>query len=200
MGRTTTRWRVRTACAVACLAAATARAGPAPPDEWQYRIVPGDTLIGIGRQYLDGPQRWREVQALNRIPDPYRLRPGSVVRLPLRWVRHQATLAEAVFVRGDASVQPEGEAAPRPLAPGTALRAGDLLRTGAEGSATVRFADGSRLMVVPSTALKVGRLLSIGRPGVPDLSLQLIRGTSEWRGGPPRSVPPSCPPPRRRSG
>ena len=104
MGRRTTMGWIGTTCALACLAVVPARAGTAAPDEWQYRIAPGDTLIGLGRQYLDGPQRWREVQALNRIPDPYRLVPGSVVRLPLRWVRHQVTLAEAVFVRGDASV------------------------------------------------------------------------------------------------
>lgn len=191
MGRRTTMGRLRTACAIACLAAAPVRAEPAVPDEWHYRIVPGDTLIGLGRQYLDGPQRWREVQALNRIPDPYRLVPGSMVRLPLRWVRHQAILAEAVFVRGDASVQPHGDAVARPLAAGTVLRTGDLLRTGADASATVRFADGSRLMVVPGTTLKVGRLLSIGRPAVPDISVQLIEGTSELR------VPPTSAPTRR---
>jgi len=88
-------------------------------------------------------------------------------------------------------VVPDGETTPRPLAAGATLRAGDLLRTGAEASATVRFADGSRLMVVPGTTLKVGRLLSIGRPAVPDISVQLIEGTSELR------VPPTSAPTRR---
>ena len=110
MGRRTTRGWIRTACAFACLAAAAARAEPAARDEWHYRIAPGDTLIGLGRQYLDGPQRWREVQTLNRIKDPSRLVPGSVVRFPMRWVSHQVAMAEAVFVRGDASVQPDGVA------------------------------------------------------------------------------------------
>ena len=84
MGRRTTMGWARSACALACLAAASVCAEPVAPDEWHYRIAPGDTLIGLGRQYLDGPQRWREVQTLNRIKDPYRLVPGSVVRLPLR--------------------------------------------------------------------------------------------------------------------
>jgi hypothetical protein len=58
-----------------------------------------------------------------------------------------------------------------PLVAGAKLRVGDVLRTGSDGLATARFADGTRLIAVPDSAIALTRLLetigAYGRPGPP---------------------------------
>lgn len=78
-----------------------------------------------------------------------------------------------------------------PLVAGAKLRVGDVLRTGSDGSATARFAGGTRLIAVPDSAIALTRLLAMGRPGIPDISMRLLEGTSELR------VPPTSAPMRR---
>ena len=47
---------------------------------------------------LDG---WRMLQQLNRVGDPYRLQPGTRLRIPLKYIAEQAGSARAVAVHGD---------------------------------------------------------------------------------------------------
>jgi nucleoid-associated protein YgaU len=49
---------------------------------WLYSVRPGDTLISLGQRHLVDPQRWDVVQRLNRIADPHRIPPGTVLRIP----------------------------------------------------------------------------------------------------------------------
>ncbi|KQW01314.1 FecR domain-containing protein [Rhizobacter sp. Root1221] len=187
-----TGWLAGIALAVATLGWGAPAAGQAPAAaEWHYRIARGDTLIGLGHTYLVDPRQWVGLQRLNRITNPYRLVPGSVLRIPMAWVSQRATLAEAAFVKGTATVQHGPAGAAEPLVAGVTLRAGDVLRTGSDGSATVRFADGTRLIVVPDSAIALTHLLAMGKPGIPDISMRLLEGTSELR------VPPTSAPTRR---
>ncbi|MFM9916198.1 MAG: FecR domain-containing protein [Rhizobacter sp.] len=156
-----------------------------PPDSatsaevWSYRIVEGDTLIGISGEYLVRPSDWPRLQRLNRIADPLRLVPGSEVRIPHDWLRKTATLAEAVFVRGDVTVLRSSSEPAVAVPMGSMLRAGDVVRTAADSSVTLRFADGSRLLVVPDSEVAIVQLLSVGRAALPSLKLRLERGSAD---------------------
>ena len=68
--------------------------------DWRYRIRTGDTLITLTADWLAPPKTWRDLQKLNRVPDPLRLRPGSTLRMPVAWLKREASVAEAVFARG----------------------------------------------------------------------------------------------------
>ncbi|MDO9314908.1 MAG: FecR domain-containing protein [Burkholderiaceae bacterium] len=148
-------------------------------DAWSYRIVPGDTLIGISDEYMVRPADWPRLQRLNRIADPLRLVPGSEVRIPTDWLRQMVTVAEAVFVRGDVMVRhsPSEPAVTVPI--GATLRAGDVVRTAADSSLTLRFADGSRLLVVPDSEVAIVELLAVGRAARPSLKVRLERGSAD---------------------
>ena len=98
--------------------------------DWRYVIQPGDTLITLTDAWLASPKTWRDLQQLNRVPDPLRLRPGATLRMPVAWLRREASVAEAVFVKGD--VQLRRGAASETLASGAMLRSGDRLLTGAQ--------------------------------------------------------------------
>ena len=170
------------------LAAALAASGPArgqvaevsaAAEAWSYRIVQGDTLIGISDEYLARPAEWPRLQRLNRINDPLRLVPGSDVRIPTAWLRQTATVAEAVFVRGDVTVQRSPSEPAAAVQTGGTLRAGDVVRTAVDSSVTLRFADGSRLLVVPDSEVAIVQLLSVGRAARPSLTVRLQRGSAD---------------------
>lgn len=147
--------------------------------DWRYVIQPGDTLITLTDAWLASPKTWRDLQQLNRVPDPLRLRPGATLRMPIAWLRREASVAEAVFVKGD--VQLRRGAASEPLAGGAMLRSGDRLVTGAQASASLRFADGSRLLIPPDSEVTLEQLLVLGRGAIPAVRLGLARGGADSR-------------------
>lgn len=175
------RWGVLVAAALTApmLARGQPAVSAAPDDAWSYRIVQGDTLIGISDEYLARPADWPRLQRLNRIADPLRLVPGSEVRIPTGWLRQTATVAEAVFVRGEVTVQRSPAEPAVAVQTGGTLRAGDVVRTAAESSLTLRFADGSRLLVVPDSEIAIVELLVVGRAARPSLKVRLERGSAD---------------------
>ena len=149
------RW-IRYWVAVLCLCGAwpalardAALAGP----EWAYPVQPGDTLVSISARHLDPAVEWPRLARLNQLDHPRRLKPGSHLRIPLAWLRHDPVGAEVVHLRGDAWRSAGSQAAR--LALGDRLRPGERVETGPSASATLRFADGSRLLLTPGSSLQI---------------------------------------------
>ncbi len=180
----------------ACLSLVAALAAPLPAwaqpaaDEWLYPVVQGDTLIGVAARHLAPPWGWRELQRHNQIKQPRRLMPGRMLRIPEAWLQRTATRAEVVFVQGEAFGRSAGQSEWTPLVAGSSLASGSRLRTGATGSVTLRFADGSRLLVVPETELALEQLLSVGADGRADIRLRLDRGNVDALVPPAPERPP----------
>jgi len=151
-------------------------AEPPASGDWNYRVAPGDTLIGLQQRFLQPPANWRGLQKLNRVANPRRLMPGSSLRMPVVWLRQDATVAEVVHVQGQVGLQ-RGQAPASTVAIGDKLLTGDALQAPADGSLTLRFADGSRLLVRPQTRLMLERLMVYGQSEVHDTRLQLQQGS-----------------------
>lgn len=122
----------------------------AAAEEWIYTVVPGDTLSRIAENHLDQPDAWRELQKLNKVADPNRLKPGMALRIPTA-LSGSAPFAEVAWVKGAAQRISSGAAAT--LVQGAQLRMGETLLTGADGSVTLRFADQSRVLVAANSRL-----------------------------------------------
>ena len=159
---------------------------------WDYRVNRGDTLIGLQARLLRPQADWRVLQRLNHIKDPRRLQPGSILRIPLALLREEPVSAEVLHAHGDVFVE-RGGAARDPLAATAALRAGDIISTGAQSSVSVRFADGSRALLGPGGRLRLERHVRLGASGVLETRLYLEIGALETRVQPAR---PSQPAPR----
>ncbi|GAA0800050.1 LysM peptidoglycan-binding domain-containing protein [Cupriavidus gilardii] len=86
------------------LAFAPAQAGPAGADGeyFVHQVEPGDTLFWVAQRYTGRADVWRELQALNRVADPYRLPIGTQVRIPLARIPVTVTSARVVSVVGQA--------------------------------------------------------------------------------------------------
>jgi len=151
----------------------------APDADWRYRIQPGDTLITLTDQWLAPPKTWRDLQKLNRVPDPLRLMPGATLRMPVAWLRREAGVAETLFARGQVTRQ--RGAATEPLAAGATLQSGDRIRTGAQSSASLRFADGSRLLIPADSDVTLDQLLVLGRGAIPAVRIGVQQGGADSR-------------------
>jgi hypothetical protein len=169
-----------------CLAAAAsplwAAAAAAPPPEatWAYRVVKGDNLYTVARTYLAPGVGWQRLQRLNRIANPLRLAPGRELRLPVAWLRAQATVATVAFLQGSAQRETAGRAA-APLSLGDTLNPGDLLATGDAASVTLRLADGSRVLVSAGSRVRMESLLSFGGSGVIHSRVGVEQGEADSR-------------------
>src|SRR5262245_24451799 len=119
------------------LVAAYASAAAPAADEavWSYQVTRGDTLIAITHELLRPGIGWQRVQRLNQVPDPYRLMPGTTLRLPVAWLRTEATVAEVAYQVGQVRVERGGAPLAEALNVGTQLRTGDTVITGASPSA-----------------------------------------------------------------
>ena len=175
-----------------CLLGATVASAAPPADplpEWRYTLRPGDTLIGVSQRYLARPADWPSVQQLNRIANPYRLVPGSSLRIPLAWLKQTPAPATVQAVSGSVQLALPGDDW-RPLSPGASLSAGTRLEVAANSSATLRFADGSVLRVQPGTRLTLDTVSVYAGGGMADTRLRLQQGRVEV-GANPRRAPGS---------
>lgn len=139
--------------------------------EFVYRARDRDTLIGIGRRLLNEPRRWNEVQVRNRIADPRRIPLGTEIRIPYEWLRMVPEVATVSAVSGDV------RDAARALTAGQTLSAGSQIETGADGSVTLRLADGSQVTLQKSSVLTLEEMRRVsGLPATHDTRLKLQSG------------------------
>jgi hypothetical protein len=156
-----------------------ASAACAQGGEWRYEVAEGDTLAGIAAQHLARPAQWRELQTLNAVPDPRHLKPGTRLRIPVAWLRRSTPLAEVVFVQGAPSLQRGTGGAPSELVVGSSLGERDTVRTDADSSVTLRFVDGSRVLVSPDSEVAIGRLRALGKAAIVDTRVRLGKGAAD---------------------
>ena len=151
---------------------------PADPEHWGYQIEAGDTLIGVAKAMLSQPERWPDLQKLNRIADPRRMPRGLELRIPLSWMRADATVAIVLMQSGDVQLQRAGQA-PGPLPNGSELRSADILQTGADATALLELADGTRVQLMPKSRLALLQLLVYRGSGHRSSVVELRSGGAE---------------------
>lgn len=148
--------------------------------EWRYGVKPGDTLISIAANYLTNPHYWPKLQTLNQVANPRRLMPGSQLRLPVALLKREAAVAIVIHVQGTAKrTPPNGN--PQDLATGTTLQQGDTISTSPDASVSLRFVDGSRLLLTPNTQVQLQEMILFGKTGMAQTVLDLQRGSLDTR-------------------
>lgn len=169
---------VRLAPVPLLLAALLTLSPPLEAADWQYLTAPGDTLIGIGRQYLKNPNDWPKVQAENKVDIPRRMPANFHLRIPVALLKLTPAPAMVTAVSGNVRVK-AGEGAFRPLRTGDQLNGGESVLTGPRSSASFRFADGTTLIQQASSKLSFGRLAAYGKTGMVSTEISLDSGRLE---------------------
>lgn len=141
--------------------------------EYHHTVRNGETLLSIASDMLRKPEYWRRLQQINRVADPYRLMPGTVLRIPIALLRIEPATAAVTAVAGEASVD------------GKAIKVGDTLSgqsritTGQQGFVTIELIDGSRLMLQPDSRLQIEELARYRNTQLPETKLRLESGRVE---------------------
>jgi len=166
-----------------------APAAPQQGDEIAHAVKEGDTLEGLARSYLANPRQWPLLQARNKVADPKRLQPGSLIFIPVRLQPSESATVQ--FVQGEVTAQARGSGTPAPIATGSKLEEGTELKVGPESFVAVQLADGTVVRVQAQSELQLRQLRRRGRAGSVQSVLEMHKGGVE------STVPPSAEPLRR---
>ncbi len=146
--------------------------------DFTYTVQPGDHPWNLALRYLKSPGMALQLRRLNRIADDQRIAPGTRLRIPEQWLRLESREVRLLAASGEVSVVPTG-AAPRAALAGELLKAPAVLRTGPTGSASLRFDDGSRVLVLRDSELRLRQADASVLAQARVIVLDLLRGGLE---------------------
>lgn len=144
--------------------------------DYVYRIVKGDTLIGLSSRLLNTPEDWPKVARHNRLPNPNYILPGNDLRVPLALLRSAMANATVTHTVGDVKVSPSNAAPSAVAALGSTLGEGATVVTGKDGYATLRLQDGSTVRVQSASQVQVERMRTYPDVGLLESAVKLIAG------------------------
>ncbi len=119
-----------------------------------YTVKAGDNLNALGRKLLISTRSWPELAKLNGLKTPHMIQPGLVLDIPLSMLnlgvqQSEPQVSMLLEVSGDVKINNQ------PARAGDQVATGDKLQTGANSSARVQMADGSRVQWMPKTLAEV---------------------------------------------
>lgn len=146
--------------------------------DFLYTVQPGDHPWNLAERYLKSPSLAQALRQRNHIPDEYRIQPGTQLRIPQEWLKLESTQVTLLAVAGDTTVR-RGDTPAQVAVAGELLQAPSHIRTGPDGSATLQFANGSRILVRRDSELQlqVSQTRLLGQASI--VSLSLLRGNVE---------------------
>jgi hypothetical protein len=145
-------------------------------DDYLYTLQAGDNPWNLSERLLVDMSYWPRLVAHNRIIDDRRLPPGSTLRIPRAWLKLRSASVQLGALTGEVEFdQGQGWIAAQsgsPLAPGTRLRTGD------QGSAALRLADGAQVLMRGASEIRLIEADTAGN-GALLLRIELLRGRLE---------------------
>lgn len=144
---------------------------------WEYLVKPGDSLWTFADQHLASPAYVPRLQKLNHIADPYRLPPGSRIKVPYLWVKQQPSAARIEEFSGEVSAQ-DGSGKPLPISKDMRYPKGVQFQTGDDAMLKLRFADGSTLLLNANTKAQLQNEIYYPSTGSARTEIRLDKGNA----------------------
>ncbi len=160
---------------IALLCLPLAQAATTPESYWVYMVKPGDTLSNISQTYLISTKKWPGLQKENKVGEPKQLTPGTQLRLPVSLLKREAVEAEVLNLQGPVTRTPL-KGASQPLDKAARLQTGDTIETGIDATVSLKFIDGSRLLLTPKSRLVLSEMVMLGKSGVAQTVMELQQG------------------------
>lgn len=146
--------------------------------DFVYTVQPGDHPWNLAERYLKTPSLALALRQRNHIADDLHIAPGTRLRIPQEWLKLESTQVLLLAVAGQTTLR-RGNGPARAAVAGELLHAPSDLRTGPDGSATLQFADGSRVLVRRDSELQLqsSQKALLGQASMVNLSL--LQGSVE---------------------
>jgi hypothetical protein len=145
--------------------------------EWSYTVSNGDNLWNISQKYLKKTSYFRKLQKLNNISYPKKLKPNSLIKIPMSWIKVYPASATVSALSGNSTYLKQGKKLTTKI--GSVLNLGDTLTVDNNASVTITFADGSVITLLESSQLVFEHLTRFGKTGMVDTQLRLQYGKIE---------------------
>ena len=153
--------------------AAHAQAAGARGDDFLYKVMAGDTLIGLAQRYTTGAANWPRLQSINQVQETTALPIGKELRIPFSMIPEVPADATVVHVAGQATM--DGRA----IRQQSRVAEGQTIVTGADGFVTLQLSDGSLLWVRSSSTVTLGRLRALKNVDLTDSMRRIKQGSVE---------------------
>ncbi len=150
-------------------------------DDWSYTVRPGDNLWNITDMLLLDQSYRIRLQEYNKIQNGDVIQPGSLLSIPVPWLKVKPASATLVSFSGTVEIRRADGTSNTSPGPGDQLNAADSVTTSANSSAIVEFADGSRIFLDPETTVTLNTISSFDQNGMIDTSFRLRGGRVESR-------------------
>jgi hypothetical protein len=145
-------------------------------DEWHYTLRPGDNLQKVSKGLLGRQHTWADLIQYNKIENVSALAPGSIIKVPMHWLKHQPKPALAKAVSGSVMIKRASKSIFKVLKENMSIRVGDEVAT-RDGDVLVEFADGSTIRLEENSNLVFNKLSHFGKTGMVDTRLRLKKGS-----------------------
>jgi hypothetical protein len=154
---------------------------PLLAEDWTYRMHQGDTLTDLSERFLKPEFTPEMLQVYNGIIKDRAIPVGTEIRVPIDWMSQQLAGVEVRYAFGDAQLFRRGGSESEGISPGTVLNAGDRVTTAEKSAISLKFADGSHLLVGPESEVVFDALSIFEGQGMLDTRIRLQRGRVENR-------------------
>ncbi len=145
-------------------------------EEWHYTLRPGDSLHSISSNLLNHQYSLSDIVKHNNIETNAIVAPGSIIKIPMHWLKHQPQPAKIQSLTGTVQIKRASSSRLEILKTNMQVRVGDEVIT-RNGSAVIELADGSIIRLDEQSSLFFNRLSHFGKTGMVDTQLRLNKGS-----------------------
>ena len=143
---------------------------------WEYTVQKGDNLWSFSERHLISPAYAMKLKSFNKILNAYNIKPDMKIKVPLEWGKKVEGQAAVFAVTGKVDVELKNKQQVAATV-GLALPSGTRISTGKDAQATLKFADGSRLILNSGTTIVLGSQIYYPTTGASANTINLERGS-----------------------
>jgi hypothetical protein len=150
---------------------------------WHYTMRPNDTLQEVSSRLLRPPHKWTDLAHHNNIKSPKALQLGSIIKVPIAWLKFQPKPATTAALEGVALLKRRQDTTFSVLKESNLIYVGDEVLT-RDGSVVIKFADDTTLSLGRFSHIIFNKLSHYGEIGMVDTRMRLNKGGLETKVSP----------------
>jgi hypothetical protein len=151
--------------------------------DWHYTLRPDDTLPEVAKKLLRPEHSWSDLAHHNKIKNINSLQVGSIIKVPIVWLKFQPKPASTHALEGVALIKRRQDSVFSTMQKGTLIHVGDEVLT-RDGSVIVKFADETTLNLGRYSHIIFNKLSHYGETGMVDTRMRLSKGGIETKVSP----------------